>query len=129
VLSFALELQRRSDGAGWGLRSLAAHPGWAMTNLYANGPASEGTPPVLVRLMHGATRLLARSAEAGARPVLFAETAEEAQPGGHYGRCWLCEMRGPPAPARITAAARDEAAAARLWQAAEILTGARFPAC
>lgn len=127
VLSFALELQRRSDRAGWGLRSLAAHPGWAMTNLYANGPASEGTPPLLVRLMHDTTRLFARSAEVGARPVLFAATAEEARPGGHYGRCWLCEMRGPPAPARITAAARDGVAAARLWRAAETLTGTHMP--
>ncbi|PWS38614.1 short chain dehydrogenase [Falsiroseomonas bella] len=127
VLSFALELQRRSARGGWGVASLAAHPGWAMTNLYANGAASEGTPRLLLRLMHAATRLFAHSAEVGARPILFAATAEQAVPGGHYGRCWFCEMRGPPAPARITAAARDEAGAARLWQAAETLTGARFP--
>jgi NAD(P)-dependent dehydrogenase (short-subunit alcohol dehydrogenase family) len=129
VLSFALELQRRSARGGWGVASLAAHPGWAVTTLYAKGPGSEGTPQPLVRLMHATTRLFAHSAEAGARPILFAATAEQARPGGHYGRCWLCEMRGPPAPAAITAAARDEAAASRLWQAAESLTGARFPAC
>jgi NAD(P)-dependent dehydrogenase (short-subunit alcohol dehydrogenase family) len=127
VLSVALELQRRSTRGGWGVASLAAHPGWAMTDLYAKGPASEGTPRLLVRWMHATTRLFAHSAEVGARPILFAATAAEAEPGGHYGRCWLCEMRGPPAPALITAAARDEAAAARLWQVAESLTGARFP--
>ncbi|WP_372617147.1 SDR family oxidoreductase [Falsiroseomonas sp.] len=126
ALSFALELQRRSDRGGWGVASIAAHPGWAMTNLYANGPASEGATPLLLRLMRRATRLFSHSAEIGARPLLFAATAAEARPGGHYGRCRLCELRGPPAPARITAAARDEVAAARLWQAAEALTGTRF---
>jgi NAD(P)-dependent dehydrogenase (short-subunit alcohol dehydrogenase family) len=127
VLSFALELQRRSLRGGWGVASLAAHPGWAMTNLYAKGPASEGTPRMLVRMMHRATRLFAHSAEVGARPILFAATAAEATPGGHYGRCWLCELRGPPAPAWISAGARDGVAAARLWQMAEALTGTPFP--
>jgi NAD(P)-dependent dehydrogenase (short-subunit alcohol dehydrogenase family) len=126
ALSFALELQRRSERHEWGVASLAAHPGWAMTDLYTNGPASEGTPPLLLRLMRRATRLLSHSAEVGARPLLFAATAPAAKPGGHYGRCRLCELRGPPAPARITAAARDPAAAARLWAVAEALTGARF---
>ena len=39
MLMFAFELQRRSDAAGWGLMSNAAHPGYARTELIANGPA------------------------------------------------------------------------------------------
>src|SRR6266851_2080923 len=38
MLIFALELQRRSDAAGWNLISNAAHPGWARTDLFSNGP-------------------------------------------------------------------------------------------
>src|SRR5467141_4940563 len=38
MLMFALELQRRSDAAGWNLMSNASHPGWARTDLFANGP-------------------------------------------------------------------------------------------
>jgi NAD(P)-dependent dehydrogenase (short-subunit alcohol dehydrogenase family) len=38
MLIFALELQRRSDAAGWGSMSDAAHPGYARTDLMANGP-------------------------------------------------------------------------------------------
>src|SRR6476661_1845136 len=34
-LMFALELQRRSDAAGWNLTSDAAHPGFSRTNLFA----------------------------------------------------------------------------------------------
>lgn len=128
LLSFALELQRRSERGGWGVASLAAHPGWAMTALYAKALAGDGGPRLVTRTMQAMTRLFSHSAEVAARPILFAATAKEAEPGGHYGRCWLCEMRGPPAPARITAAARDGVAAARLWDEAQRLTGARFPA-
>lgn len=127
ILSFALALQRRSDAAGWGLRSTAAHPGWALTNLYTNGPASEGVPALLTRMMRRATRLLSHTAEVAARPVLFAATAAGAAPGGYYGRCWLCELFGRPAVAWASPAARDPVRAARLWQAAEALTGLRFP--
>src|SRR2546422_6134675 len=38
TLMFALELQRRSEAAGWNLISNAAHPGFARTNLFASGP-------------------------------------------------------------------------------------------
>src|SRR6266704_850098 len=40
-LMFALELQRRSDAAGWNLTSNAAHPGFARTNLFTSGPEAE----------------------------------------------------------------------------------------
>jgi NAD(P)-dependent dehydrogenase (short-subunit alcohol dehydrogenase family) len=40
TLMFALELQRRSDAAGWNLTSNAAHPGFARTGLFASGPAA-----------------------------------------------------------------------------------------
>src|SRR5258707_344849 len=42
MLMFALELQRRSNAAGWGLLSNAAHPGYALTDLIANGPGTRG---------------------------------------------------------------------------------------
>jgi NAD(P)-dependent dehydrogenase (short-subunit alcohol dehydrogenase family) len=38
MLLFAGELQRRSDAAGWGLMSNAAHPGATRTNLQTTGP-------------------------------------------------------------------------------------------
>ncbi len=128
VLMFALELQRQSDAAGWGLTSLAAHPGWALTNLYSNGPASEGTPPFLMRLMRLGTRFFSHSAVHGAGPILFAATSPAARGGALYGRRWLWEMRGPPAPARIARQARDAQIAVRLWDVSAALTGQRFGA-
>lgn len=127
ALCFAIELQRRSTAAGWGVASLAAHPGLAMTDLYAKALAADGGPKLITRMMRAGTRLFPHSAEAAAGPILFAATAPEARPGGHYGRCRLCELRGPPGPARLPSAARDPALGARLWAAAETLTGIRFP--
>jgi NAD(P)-dependent dehydrogenase (short-subunit alcohol dehydrogenase family) len=128
VMMFALELQRRSEAAGWGLTSLAAHPGWALTNLLSNGPASEGTPPFLMRMMRLGTRFFSHSAVHGAGPILFAATSPAARGGALYGRSWLWEMRGPPAPARIAPQARDAPAAARLWDVSAALTGQFFGA-
>ena len=39
MLMFALEFQRRSEAAGWGIDGMAAHPGYARTDIISNGPA------------------------------------------------------------------------------------------
>lgn len=127
MLAFALEFDRRAREGGWGVAGLAAHPGWALTDLDANGPLSGDGPAILARLMRRGTRLLSHSAELGAPPILHAATAPQAQGGSFTGRSWLFELRGPPAPARVAPAARDRALAARLWQVSLALTGCDFP--
>jgi len=120
-LMFALELQRRSDAAGWNLISNAAHPGFARTNLFTSGPGG------LVSLASGfAAPLFGHSAADGARPILFAATSPEAKPGAYYGPGGFGELRGAPARALIMPQARDAAAAARLWDASERLVGTSF---
>ena len=121
TLMFALELQRRSDAAGWNLISNAAHPGFARTNLFASGPGS------LVSLATGfAAPLFGHSAADGARPILFAATSPEAMPGAYYGPGGFGELRGAPARALIMPQARDTAAAAKLWGVSENLAGTSF---
>jgi NAD(P)-dependent dehydrogenase (short-subunit alcohol dehydrogenase family) len=120
-LMFALELQRRSDAAGWNLLSNAAHPGFARTNLFASGPGG------LVSLATGfAAPLFGHSAADGARPILFAATSPQARPGVYYGPGGFSELRGAPAPALIMPRAREAAAAARLWDVSGKLTGTSF---
>jgi NAD(P)-dependent dehydrogenase (short-subunit alcohol dehydrogenase family) len=119
-LIFALELQRRSEAAGWNLTSIAAHPGFARTNLFS-GPGG------LVSLASGfAAPLFGHSAADGARPLLFAATSPEAKPGGYYGPGGIGELRGSPARALIMPQARDGATAARLWDVSKELTGTSF---
>ncbi|MBN8988251.1 MAG: SDR family oxidoreductase [Rhizobiales bacterium] len=121
TLMFALELQRRSDAAGWNLISNAAHPGFARTNLFAGGPGG------LVSLATDfAAPFFGHSAADGARPILFAATSGEAKPGAYYGPGGLGELRGAPARALIMPQARDAATAAKLWEVSEKLTGASF---
>jgi hypothetical protein len=122
---FALELNRRSVAQGWGVMSNAAHPGWATTDLIANGPAATGRAPLLWELSKLAAPFFSQSAAAGALPTLFAATSPNAEGGGYYGPVGAGEMKGPPGPARIAPQAREQAAASRLWELSESLTGLR----
>jgi len=125
MLVFALELQRRSDRAGWGLLSTAAHPGYARTDLMANGPGENGFTG---RMSAVVGRILSQTAAAGALPQLYAATSPDARPGGYYGPDGLFEMTGAPTNAGLPRLAKDQAAALRLWAVSEELVGIRFPA-
>ncbi|HEX3874387.1 MAG TPA: oxidoreductase [Solirubrobacteraceae bacterium] len=116
-LLFAFELDRRAREAGAGLASLAAHPGFANTNLQA---ASSGR---LARVLFTPANLLfAQSAAAGALPILCAATAD--LPGGSYvGPDGPGERRGHPRLVAAAPAAHDPVSAERLWQVSEELTG------
>ncbi|WP_082551326.1 SDR family oxidoreductase [Pseudorhodoferax sp. Leaf265] len=121
-LLFALELQRRSDAAGWGIQSMAAHPGIARTDLLPNGAGAASLPGLARRWLW----FLFQPAAQGAWPTLYAATAPQARGGQYHGPHRLSETRGHPAPARVPAQALDTAAAARLWVVSQQLTGAVF---
>jgi NAD(P)-dependent dehydrogenase (short-subunit alcohol dehydrogenase family) len=123
-LLFALELQRRADAAGAGLTSVAAHPGYAATNLQEAGPKMEGSR-VRELLMKAANVVLAQSDAAGALPILYAAT--EDVPGGAYaGPSGFRGMRGSPTLVGMSRAAGDPETARRLWEESERLTGVEF---
>ena len=122
-LMFAFELQRRSDAAGWGIQSMAAHPGVAVTELVARGPGLD-SPQGRQWASH---REHYQTAAQGAIPTLYAATAPTAQGGVYYGPTGPNEISGPLGLATVAAIARDTAAAARLWELSEEITGARFP--
>ena len=126
MLIFGRELQRRASRQGWPLRSVAAHPGWAYTDIIGNGPGrSQASPKTW--LMNMVFRLRGQSAAAGALPILYAAVAPEAAPGGYYGPAGPGEIRGPVAPSRVMPQAVDLPAAQRLWTESERLTQASFP--
>jgi protochlorophyllide reductase len=117
----AVELQRRLQAEGSGVLSLAAHPGLARTNLQPASVAMNGS-----RLEALAYRLmdpLFQSAAMGALPQLFAATAPEATPAGHYGPDQLGGLRGHPTAVRMAPAASDAAQLERLWRVSEELGG------
>ncbi|USQ82409.1 oxidoreductase [Streptomyces phaeoluteigriseus] len=121
-LLFTLELQRRLTEAGSRVRALAAHPGYAATNLQ-----SHTANPVARALMRLGNRFLAQDDRAGALPTLYAATAD--LPGASYvGPDGTGEMRGGPTLVGRTAAASDPVVARRLWTVSEELTKVTFPA-
>ena len=125
MLVFAIELQRRAERNQWPLRSYAAHPGWARTEIIGNG-LGNGAPGLKERLIAAAFGAMAQSAKDGALPLLYAAMAPEAVPGAYYGPTNLGETRGPPGFARVFPQAMDTAASARLWALSEQLTGVTF---
>lgn len=122
-LLFTFELQRRSDAQGWGLMVNAAHPGFAQTDLVANGPGSSGLRGRLVKVVGS---LVGQSASEGALPILFAATSQKAQAMGYYGPDGFYELKGAVGPAVVAARAKDEAVARRLWEVSENLTGVEW---
>lgn len=71
-------------------------------------------------------KVVAQDDKGGALPTLFAAT--EDLPGGSFvGPSGPVEMRGEPTLVGRSTAASDVAAAKRLWDASEELTGAVFP--
>jgi protochlorophyllide reductase len=118
----AVELQQRLQAEGSGVLSLAAHPGLARTNLQPSSVAMNGSKveAFAYRLMDP----LFQSAAMGALPQLYAATAPEATPAGHYGPDRLGGMKGYPTPVRMAPAAQDADQRERLWQVSEELGGA-----
>ena len=121
-LMFAFELQRRSWTAGWGITSVAAHPGISRTELIPNGAGRMS----LAGLARTLLWFLFQPPAQGALPTLYAATAADVMPGGYYGPARLGEPRGPPPVARVPPQADDDAVASRLWDVSARLTGANF---
>ncbi|MFZ5729383.1 SDR family oxidoreductase [Phenylobacterium sp.] len=123
-LMFAQELQRRSQARGWGVTSMAAHPGISRTRLLYNAP---GGPTRLRRTLRALLWFMFQPVPQGALPQLFAATASAAEGGAYYGPDGFAELNGFPTQARIPRPATDKAACLRLWEVSEDLTGVRFP--
>ncbi|MGA8482094.1 MAG: hypothetical protein WB696_29345, partial [Chthoniobacterales bacterium] len=107
----------------WGLISNAAHPGYARTELIANGPGTGGLRGILGKML----RPLSHSAADGALPTLFGATSPEAEPMGYYGPNGFYELKGPVASAYVASKAKDEGLARKLWEVSEKLTGVQWP--
>ena len=118
---FALELDARLRQRKSTIRSLAAHPGLARTQLQPTAIASGGNrvEALAYRLMDP----LFQSAAMGALPQLHAATAPSAQGGEHYGPNQLGGFRGHPCRCRVAPAANNPVERERLWNLSEQLIG------
>jgi NAD(P)-dependent dehydrogenase (short-subunit alcohol dehydrogenase family) len=126
-LLFFHELDRRFRRAGKSQKSVAAHPGYAATNLQYVGPELEGSK-LGHFLMSLGNSLIAQSAFMGALPTLRAATDTSAVSGSYYGPDGFREFRGSPVLVKTSRRARNEDDARRLWEISESLTGVKYGA-
>ena len=114
-LLFAFELNRRLVARGAALTSIAAHPGFASTNIVRESVWMPAVSP-----------LFGQSSDVGSWPTLRAATDPAAEGGSYWGPKWFFQLWGPPVRVRSTRAATDESAARRLWALSEELTGVAY---
>ena len=114
-LMFTYELQRRLSGAGTTI-AVAAHPGFAATELMRHTPMAAVVTP-----------LFSQNAAMGALPVLRAATDPSVLGGQYYGPGGFLGLRGYPELAASSRRSHDAAVQRRLWAVSEDLTGVTFP--
>ena len=124
-LLFTLELHRRLERKGADTISVAAHPGWAATNLQFAGPRDRGSS-IEMLMMRALNALLAQSAQQGALPQLYAATAPDVRGGDFVGPDGWMGMRGHPCKVTAKETAYDEEPARQLWQVSFELTGEMY---
>jgi NAD(P)-dependent dehydrogenase (short-subunit alcohol dehydrogenase family) len=120
-LLFTAELQRRLDAVGSSVRAMAAHPGYAATNLQFHSGNR-----LMDLLSIVGNRVIAQDDNGGSLPTLYAAVTD--LPGNSYaGPSGFMEGRGAPTLVGRSGAAQDVDVARRLWDVSEQLTDVSFP--
>jgi len=124
---FGLELDRRSQAAGWGITSNLAHPGVAATSLLQARPEVGRSRPTaggrLIRAL-GSRGILFGTVETALLPALYAATSPAAHGARLYGPSGFQHIAGAPAEQDLYSRLRSPQDAARIWQISENLTHA-----
>lgn len=118
-LLFTYELQRRLEAAGSPAVALAAHPGWAATEILRDFRGIRFIEPLIGPLRN--------SAATGALATLRAATDPAAAGGEFYGSDGWFEMRGHPVLVGSSDRSRDTELQRQVWAASENVTGVTFP--
>ena len=109
-LWFARELHNRVTAEGGHCKSIAAHPGWAVTGL------QENFPHVLDPF--------AQTAKQGAQSQIYASLGSDIDSGDFIGPS--LELWGKPKKIKGSKRSHDASAMAALWSTSEELTGVKF---
>jgi NAD(P)-dependent dehydrogenase (short-subunit alcohol dehydrogenase family) len=121
-LIFAKELGRRVPE----IVSVAAHPGYAATNLQQAAPRLTGSK-VREAFYALGNKIYAQPAAAGAWPLLYAATGPDVTGGETYGPNGLMQQRGRPTRVKTVGYAAGAEVGRRLWEVSTELTGVSYP--
>ncbi|MEX1295348.1 MAG: oxidoreductase [Candidatus Limnocylindrales bacterium] len=120
---FGIELARRLESVGSGVKSLVADPGLARTNLQVATVQNAGTG-ISGRFWQLAARFFGLSPLQGALPALRAATDPDAHNGGVFGPRW--KFRGAPVEIDLEEGRARTEDTARVWDVSESQTGTVF---
>jgi len=115
-LLFAYELQRRLAKQGGNTISVAAHPGYAATNLQHSSALFTFLNPIM-----------GQSQAMGALNSLYAATHPALRGGEYIGPDGFLAQHGYPHLAHSSKRSHDKAAAHKLWEVSSELTGVDWP--
>ena len=124
VHAFAFELDRRLRASGSGVRSLLAHPGFALDANSAARPGINDRGSAGQRFGERLLRPVAHGKDRGAWPVVRAAIDPDAHGGEFYGPSR--SVTGPPALTTPAPQSADPAFGAAFWDLAEKATGVKF---
>jgi NAD(P)-dependent dehydrogenase (short-subunit alcohol dehydrogenase family) len=122
---FATELQRRSDAAGWGIRSNLSHPGITPTNLLAAQPGMGRPDATAVKVIRAMSRrgFIVGTPSSAALSAVYAATSPDAEGGKLYGPRGFRHLGGLPAEQTLYSRLQSAADASRVWELSERMTG------
>lgn len=124
-LLFTLELQRRLVQAGADTISVAAHPGYAQTELQSTSMTAANSP--IDRFMYTFLQpIISQSAAMGALPQLYAAITPTIHGGELIGPGGFLGMRGYPKEERKRPQDDDRQIAQQLWNSSVKLTGVDY---
>ena len=121
VLTFTMELNRRLRQAGSPIQALAAHPGFAATDIGKDNSLMNPKNPIGQWFNRKLEAKIPAAADA-ARPILLAACGAGVRGGDYYGPGGWLEIAGEPAKARVNPRAMDIEVGKRLWALSEALT-------
>ena len=127
-LLFARELHSQARQHRSHLRSIAAHPGIARTQIgqYRDNPATRPRHRAIGWATRIAMRYFGQDVEQGAAALVFAATEATLQGGEFVGPGGLFQFRGPPRVVQPRGATLARHDADAIWRMAEEYTGLQF---
>jgi len=114
-LFFTYELQRKLEAIGSKTIAVAAHPGWAATNLAQHN-----------KLFDIITPIFGQSALQGAWPLLYAATSSDVKGGDYFGPDGFMEIKGHKKKVKSNSYSQNLQVADQLWKKSVELTGVGF---
>lgn len=120
-LIFTKELHRRLRVKGFqNTMALAAHPGVSTTELMRH------LPTWLTMITKPLELLITHAPKKAAQPTILAALSANVQSGNYFGPNGFREMKGEPAEADVSAKAKNEETAKRLWKTSEELAAINY---